>query len=113
MIDKSNFIQSFIENAVSHGLAIDQGDHKVADKFHKRLQSIYKKAKEDDLVDVFVDLLESSQDSVRLWAATFCLRLHPVRAVKALEDLQKSTNITGLTATTLLDLHKSESLNLL
>jgi len=102
-----------VVEATEHGKAISVGDHKKANKLHKKLQSLYNFAKEQSQTEVFSELLNTSDENVRLWAATFTLKVFPDLAQKALEELAVSSSITGLTAKTTLHLWREGKLNLL
>jgi len=103
----------FVIKAAEHGKAISVGDHKKANKIHKRLQTLYNLSKEQSQTEVFSELLDASDENVRLWAATFTLKVFPDLAQKALEDLTELSSITGLTAKTTLHLWREGKLNLL
>jgi len=104
---------NFVNVATEHGKAISIGDHKKANKLHKELQSYYNLAKEQNQADVFGELLNSTDENVRLWAATFTLKVFPVLAQKVFEELTELSSITGLTAKTTLQLWREGKLNLL
>ncbi|MCL6259980.1 DUF2019 domain-containing protein [Aquiflexum sp. TKW24L] len=94
-------------------MALTKGDFKKANKLHKKIQALYIKARECNQVDLFSELLGESDENVRLWAATFSLKVFPDTAEKALKNLSNSTSITGLSTKTTLDLWKQGNLNLL
>jgi hypothetical protein len=64
-------------------------------------------------VDLFSELLNESDENVRLRSTTFTLKVFPDIAEKALINLSNSTSITGLSAKTTLELWKQGMLNLL
>lgn len=113
MITRENIKEKFLNDATEHGRAIAIGDHKKANKIHKRIQSLYNQAKELNQVDIFSELLNEVDENVRLWAATFTLKVFPDLAEKALIKLSTLSTITGLTAKTTLRLWKEGKLNLL
>lgn len=99
--------------AIEHGKAIANGDHKKANKLHKKLQVLYKIANEQNQADVFSELINDSEENVSLWASTFTLKISPDLAEKSLSKLSKLSSITGLSAKTTLQLWKEGKLNLL
>ncbi len=113
MIKKENLIEEFLAYVAKHGHAISLGDHDKANKIHKSLQSLYNTAKEENLSNVFEELLNEEDENVRLWAATFTLKVSPGIAEKTLQELTGSKGITGLTAKTTLQLWKLGLLNTL
>ncbi|MCB9235034.1 MAG: DUF2019 domain-containing protein [Bacteroidia bacterium] len=113
MIPRENIKHNFLAEAIDHGKAIAEGDNIKANKLHKKIQTLYKKAKESNQVDLFSELLNDSDENVRLWAATFSLKVFPDKAEKELLSLSNSTSIIGLSARTTLDMWKKGMLNLL
>lgn len=113
MATKDILKEKFLFEAIEHGKAIAIGDHKNANKLHKKIQALYNNATESNQSDLFVELLSESDENVRLWAATFTLKVYPALAEKVLKDLSELTTITGLSAKTTLDLWKKGMLNLL
>ncbi len=104
MIKGTSLKEKFLVLAINHGQAIAIGDYKKANKIHKKIQEVYKLAKEQDQRNIFIELIHEQDESVRLWAATFALSISPDFAEKALVDLVKSTSIIGLSAKTTLQL---------
>lgn len=113
MITRERIKQDFLVEVIEHGKAIAEGDHKKANKLHKKIQSLYNKARESNHVDLFSELLNENDENVRLWAATFALKISPETAVEALVNLSNLSSITGLSAKTTLDLWKKGMLDLL
>ncbi|GAP68172.1 hypothetical protein BA6E_102170 [Bacteroidales bacterium 6E] len=108
-----NIKETFLRYAIEHGQATGVGDHKKANKIHKKLQDLYNETKSHKILNVFTEFLNNNNESVRLWAATFSLNNNPEIAVEALEKLAEITSITGLSAKTTLHLWKEGKLNLL
>ena len=113
MMTRNKIKEDFLTQAIEHGKALAIGDHKKANKLHKKLQSLYNIAKEQVLVNVSEELLNEDDENVRLWAATFSLGSSTDLAEECLEKLTKSTSITGLSAQTTLHLWKDGKLDLL
>ena len=103
----------FLTEAIEHGKAIAIGDHKKANKLHKKLQALYNQAKDQSQTEVFSELLDAVDENVKLWAATFTLKVNPDLAQKSLEKLAELPSITGLSAKTTLHLWKEGKLDLL
>lgn len=110
---RNNIKEKFLSETIEHGKAIAEGDHKKANKLHKKIQALYSKAKECNQLDLFSELLSEPDENVRLWAATFTLKVFPDAAEKALKNLSNSSSITGLSAKNTLVLWKQGMLNLL
>ena len=112
MITKEKIKENFLNNAIEHGKAIALGDYKKANKIHKKMKILCSQAEKNNWKEVFSELLNESDESVRLWAATFTLKVLPNLAEKSLTDLSKSSSITGLTAKTTLHLWREGKLSL-
>ena len=95
---QENIKSSFLVSTTNHGAAILSGDHQKANKLHTKLMTLYKQAKNDNCLPIFLELLEDSNESVGLWAATFCLKHSTRLAESRLEVLAKSETIFGLSA---------------
>ena len=95
MKTRENIKKEFLSEVIEYGQAIAIGNHRKANKLHKRIQSLYTQAQEQGQVDVFSELLEETDENVRLWAATFTLKVLPALAEKELNCLAKLSNITG------------------
>lgn len=104
------FKDSFYRQAIEHGEAIAIGDHKKANKLHKKLQVLYNQANEQNNAEIFAQFLKDNNDSVKLWAAVFSLKSSPEVALNVLQELSERNKIIGLTAKTTLDLWHSGKL---
>ena len=113
MMSDNQILKTFIAQATEHGLAIAEGDHKKANKLHKKIQALYDQAKKDDITHLFEQLLKDNNENVRLWAATFSLKSSPQLAEETLNNLTELTTITGLSAKTTLQLWNQGKLSLL
>lgn len=110
---KENIIEKFLFYATEHGYALWHGDHKKANEMHQELHSLYKTAKEINIPDAFSQCLDEEDANVRLWAATFTLKVNPDIAKKELLNLSQLKGITALNASTILKLWSQGLLNLL
>jgi hypothetical protein len=100
-------LSAFIEKALGYEKSVDSGDHRGANRFHDRLMALKAKSNQEEFRDVCRVLLESDNETVRLWAATFYLKEDEQRAALVLEELKTSARIVGLTAASTLDLWKT------
>jgi len=102
----------FIELAINHGIAIEKGDHKKANKIHDKLTKLYKvHLKGDNEAKELEEIVRYDNESVQLWAATYLLKSNEDLAIKILKALQKSDKIFGLSASTTLDMWNKGMLN--
>ncbi|MBL7758265.1 MAG: DUF2019 domain-containing protein [Chitinophagaceae bacterium] len=94
----------FIENAIKHGEAIGIGDYRTANKLHTKLGAAYQLIKQDGKWNELIELITHPDDNVKLWAATYLLESNTKVALRILKELKNSTEITGLTASTTIDI---------
>jgi hypothetical protein len=108
----SELKEIFIDYAIKHGQAIEQGDHKTANKIHEKLTALYVKLKSNENWDVLKELVKHNDESVRLWAATFLLKNDTILSLQVLNGLKESDKIIGLTASTTIDMWSKGMLQL-
>ena len=113
MNTREDIKEKFLNEATEHGKAISVGDHKKANKTHKKIHALYNQAKELNQADVFSEFLYDTDENVRLWASIFTLKVFPKLAEKSLTNLSELSSITGLSAKTTLQLWKEGKLDLL
>lgn len=113
MMTKENIAEEFVQLALRHGSAIQQGDYKTANKIHRQLQRLYTIAHEMGRPEMFAEFLREEDENVRLWAAVYTLKYNAHTAEEVLNDLSKLKSITALTADTTLKMWKQGLLNLL
>jgi hypothetical protein len=112
-ITKERIREKFLLLAIEHGIAYSNGNYKTANKFHKKLQSLYNQAKKQNQSDVFSEFIANENRSIRLWAASFTLRIFPDLAVKILEDISNISDSFGSTAKILLQLWREDNSKIL
>ncbi|MBD1432692.1 DUF2019 domain-containing protein [Sphingobacterium sp. DN00404] len=112
MITKEKIKEEFLINAIEHGEAYSNGNYKKANKLHAKLHDLYNYAKKWNQVEVFSELLQDKNESVRLWSAIFTLKFNPEVAEKILIGLKKESGVK-MTAETTLQLWKEDKLDLL
>lgn len=104
----------FIEDAISHGNAILSGEHKKANKLHKKLMTYYEINKKDSSISqLYLENITHPNESVRLWAATFLLKTNSSKALEILSELSQSSSIFGLSAKSILMMWNNGQLELL
>ncbi len=102
----------FIEHAKKHGEAIEDGNHKLANKLHSKLTLLYQKIQNEKKWDVLYELINYPNESIQLWSATFLLKNDKEFALEVLNKLKKSEKIVGLTATSIIDMWNKGMLQL-
>lgn len=112
-MNKNEFIETFIQEAKKHGEAINHGEHKTANKVHKKIHTLYKFALANKIEITFLDLMDNEDENVQLWAAVCSLKYSKLLAEKKLQDLSNLSTIVSLTATLTLKLWKEGKLELL
>ncbi len=97
----------FIELAIQHGNAIEQGDDKVANKIYSELNRLLKKIKKKILWHILYEISQHKNDSVKLWAGSFLLGFDESFGLSILNEVKKSEKIIGLLAETIIEVHNS------
>ena len=101
-----NLETEFVQLATSHGNAIEKGEHKEANKIHRKLTSVFKEIQSKGESNILKELVGHSDESVKLWASTFLLRIDETLALSTLNEISKSKKIFGLSASTTIDMWK-------
>lgn len=93
-------IQSFIVHSVGHAVELSPEYTETANRHHRELQIVLREIIErgDAGYEALAQLLEHSNLSVRLWAATALLGKFPDRATGTLEELAQHQTHIGFNA---------------
>ena len=104
-IEKS--LARYVNAAVAHGEAIQNGNYKVANKQHdvimKSLHKLYVAGKRGEALSA---LLDHRDPHVRGWAATHLININTEKAIQVLEALLDEGGLVGFEAETTLKLWK-------
>lgn len=84
--------KDFEDYVIQQNLALAEGNGKKANRFHKKIQNLYRNVRDINRVDIFKDYLNDKNESVTLWAAGLCLKEYPEVAQKKLVELSKSSD---------------------
>ena len=103
----------FLELVAAHKVAVAEADHRMANRIHGKLTEVYKEAKVNRWISIFLDCIDSSDGNVSLWAATFSLTCDQSKAEEKLTELAKSSLSVALDAETTLQMWRKGLLNLL
>lgn len=93
MEEKEIMKEDFIKYVLEHANAEKEGNSKKANRIHKKIATLYQKAKEKGYIDIFHSLLDCKNEDIRIWAASFSLKTEPRKARKALVKLTHSKSI--------------------
>ena len=105
-------ITDYIELATNHGELLIEGDSKKANRIHKKLTDLVLKIKGDKSVhDLFFDLLEHENITVRMWTAVELSNTFSEIALSKLKEIEKLDTILSLTAYSLIDSIKTGMIN--
>ena len=74
------------------GIALSDGNSKKADFLHKKITRLIQLATESNLYEIFIPFLNSEDENVKLWTACEYLQTQPGIALKALNELSKSSD---------------------
>jgi lipopolysaccharide biosynthesis regulator YciM len=106
--------KEFLLKAMEHHSAILEGDHKNANKLHKKLMKLYKSLKKDEQLDLLVPFLHNENEGIMLWASTFLLNTNNSElAANTLNKLISHPTIVSMNAKMILELWKKGELELL
>lgn len=95
---EDGILEEFKLNAVAHGEATWNGDHKKANKAHDKLLKLSNKLEESGQLGRLVKLAtDGSNAYVRLWSGVFLLRCNPDLGKKILSEIARQED--GLVAT--------------
>ncbi len=82
-------LEKYIEAAIKHGQASEEGDYKTANKQYSVLDKIYNTLKKNDNLNELLKLIDHSNDHVKLWASSHTLQIEPNIAKKILLKLRE------------------------
>lgn len=104
--------KDFEDFAIQQNVAAMEGNGSKANRFHKKIQKLYERTKILGYTNMFKDFLYNENESVRIWAATFCLKQYPEIAKEVLTELTKSSKpIISLSAKSILESFHREKWN--
>ena len=103
-----SLVDEFTKKATAHGDAMRMGDDDVANKLHADLMRLLDSVGTSGTEGAakLMELLEHSETSVRLWAATQVLRENESKAIATLQSISDAGGISSLNARSVLDLWK-------
>lgn len=99
--------RKFEHFAIEQSLAINEGNGKKVNAYHKKIQKLYIQIKSLGCTEVFKEFLDNENENVRIWAAGYCLRDYPKLAERELMKLTKSKEpIISLSAKATLEFYR-------
>lgn len=99
MSNASNAIVQYRTCAIAHGEATLAGDHRRANLNHDLLMAALQTIESGELgLRVLLPLLDDPDKSVRVWAASHCVKLDQARATASLEDAAAGNDIISFNA---------------
>lgn len=98
-------IKKHIDLAIKHGELILTGDSKKANRIHKNLMDLIDKIYNDTSIhELFYDLFNHENISVRIWVAIELSNTYKEKALDTLKEIEKMDSILGLTAKSTIDM---------
>ena len=82
-------IETFINSAIAHSEATEQGDYKTANKNYDKIVDSVKFLKQNGMIKELSKLFTHSNPGVRIWACTYSLEENEKKAKKALGAIAK------------------------
>lgn len=109
--DLTEAFSEFKKNAIEHGQHTMSGDHKLCNKCYKNIMNAVKYIASKGKYDGYKPMLEDSNSSVRIWAASALLHVDTKNAVKALKKVIKEDDgVMGVDAEMILEEFKNGNL---
>jgi predicted ArsR family transcriptional regulator len=107
-MDIKDILSRYVNAAIAHGEAIENGNHKVANKQHDVIMRLLHKLDEaGKRGEALSSILDHRDPHVRGWAATHLLNVDSAKAIRALEALVNEGGLAGFNAEmTLAELRK-------
>ena len=87
-------IMQFQFKAMKHGMALEKGDSKTANKAYKEIHKNYLVLKKQNKLIELEPLLEHDSPYVRFWASRYLLQICLKKSEKILEELSKLKGIS-------------------
>lgn len=101
--------ERFVEYALKQSHAFDEGNSQKANKYHKKINLLFKQAQEQGCENVFKEFLDNKNENIELWAAGFCLEIDPIKAEKKLIKISTSSNpMMSISAKATLDIYRKK-----
>ncbi len=104
MMNFDRLINKFINTAILHGEASNEGKYIIAYRQYKVVVNIVNKLKNDSMVGLspLIPLLKHPNDYVKLAAAAYTFSIATQKAEKVLIELSEKPKTLGLNATIIL-----------
>ena len=110
--DTSMAITLFIDAAVKHSKATEEGDYKTGNKCYNIIVEAANFLKSKNSLDKLESLTGDASIGVRLWAAAYLLPLNEKKAIETLKAIINSGGIHAMTAEVTLNEWKNGNLKL-
>ena len=99
--------------SIKYGEGIKSFDSEKANKYHKKLDSLYQEFKAAGILELLKKFLSDEDDFVVINAAVGTLKIDEETAVKALKRIMEKDNMASITASTCLMMWEDNELELL
>ena len=84
---KEDAIKTIIESSEKHAEATDTGDYKTCNKNYTFIKKSVDYLMENGEIDSLRELLNCDSVSVKLWVASFLIRLNEEKAIQVVESI--------------------------
>jgi hypothetical protein len=111
-VDIEKIVSEFEFFCVKNDVAAQALDHKLANKYAKKIINCYLQLRELQKIGALSKLLKSDNDNVRLWAATHTLHTNELEAKKVLQELSEKSGFNAFSAEMTLNEWKKGNLKL-
>ena len=110
MHDIDKLINDYINQAKIYSHAIQEGNHKIANKANKKNIALFKKIENLNGKEELKKYLKNDDDGIRLCVASSLIHTYTELSSQVLNEIQKKDNIFSLLAEMGLDLWKQKKL---
>lgn len=105
-----NLVEKFEEYCLEYEQACILNNHKIVNEKHGLVQKTFKKIQKANLLYELLHLLESTNETVRLWTSSRLLPFYEKEARKVLEDIMRNSAINNSSAKIILDTYDGKEL---
>lgn len=107
-----NIIQKFVEHCLEYEQACVLNDYKIVNKKHGLVQKTFNRIQKANLLVDLLPLLESENETVRLWVSSRLLPYYEKESRKVLESIIKNSAVNNSSAKIILDTFDGKELTL-
>lgn len=105
-----NLIQQFVDYCLEYEQACILNDHNIVNKKHGLVQKSFKKIQKANLLSDLLPLLQSKNETVRLWVSSRLLPYYEKESRSVLEEIMRNSVVNNSSAKIILDTYDGKEL---